>query len=364
MRKYNSCVFIARLQPPHAAHIRLIESALEMADKVIIILGSHRAAPDIKNPWTAEERKEMVLSCFKDSKRKKRIKEGVWGPLGYYHDRIVFCPVRDQPYHDTNWMTEVHQKVIENTNQDDKIALIGHKKDETSFYLDFFPQWDLIDPGETMDSLNATDIREQLFSDMSGGAGWKDKVSRNWRNSVHPGVASYLTNFMKTERFKNLVESQEFIKKYKKRWDAAPFPPTFVTTDTVVVKSGHVLLVQRKCNPGKDLYALPGGFLNQDEYIIDGAIRELREETRIDVKKSELKELVTDSHVFDHPRRDLRGRTITHAYLIKLPDGGQLPKVKGSDDAKGAYWVPLAELPFLEEQFFSDHMQIINYFTR
>ena len=346
MRKYNCCVFIARIQPPHAAHIQLIKLALDTADEVIIILGSHRAAPDIKNPWTADEREEMVRRCFPNKEQ----------------ERIKFCPVRDQPYHDTNWMTEVHQKVIENSPPEPTVALLGHKKDESSFYLDFFPQWDLIDPGKTIEGLSATLIREKLFSNELDG--WKDNEVFTWKNSLHPSVYEYLQNFKKTKRFQNLVESYKFIEEYKKRWEAAPYAPIFVTTDTVVIKSGHILLVKRKGNPGKNLYALPGGFLNQNEYIIDGAVRELREETRIEVKKSVLKEYVTSNHVFDHPRRDLRGRTITHAFLIKLPDGGPLPKVKGSDDAKGAYWVPLAELPFLEEQFFSDHMQIINYFTR
>lgn len=344
MKDYNCCVFIARMQPPHAAHIRLIKQALNTADKVVIILGSHRAASDIKNPWSADERKEMVLSCFSDEEQQ----------------RIEICPVRDQPYNNTNWMAEVQQKVVANAGGD-KTALFGHKKDKSSFYLDFFPQWDLIDPGHQMQGLNATDIRTQLFEEPKEGKVWKD---RGWRDCVHPRVKDYLEGFMKTDRFAELAESYEFIKNYRASWEVAPYPVTFVTTDTVVVKSGHILLVKRKGNPGKDLYALPGGHLNANELIVDGAVRELKEETRIAIQKKDLKNKIVDTHVFDHPNRDPRGRTVTHAYYIKLPDGGELPKVKGSDDAKGAYWIPLGEIPFLENQFFSDHIEIIRHFTR
>lgn len=53
----------------------------------------------------------------------------------------------------------------------------------------------------------------------------------------------------------------------------------FVTVDSIVLKSGHVLLVRRKSAPGKNLFAFPGGYLQQNESLVDCAIRELREET-------------------------------------------------------------------------------------
>ena len=62
--------------------------------------------------------------------------------------------------------------------------------------------------------------------------------------------------------------------------------------------------------------------------------------------------------VFDAPARSLRGRTITQAFLIHLTNIDQgLPKVKGSDDAAEAMFIPLAELK--EEDFFEDHFHMI-----
>jgi bifunctional NMN adenylyltransferase/nudix hydrolase len=149
------------------------------------------------------------------------------------------------------------------------------------------------------------------------------------------------------------------VKKYKEAWKAAPFPPTFMTVDAVVVQSGHILLVKRGDMPGKGLWALPGGFLNQEETMLDGAIRELKEETKIKVPVPVLKGSIKESKTFDAPNRSSRGRTITQAFLIDL-GVGELPKVKGSDDAEKAFWVPFNQVK--QEKMFEDHHAIIDYF--
>ena len=62
-----------------------------------------------------------------------------------------------------------------------------------------------------------------------------------------------------------------------------------------------------------------------------------------------------------HPDRSLRGRTITHAFLIELDGGtGELARVKGSDDARKAKWFTLAEVEQMEEVLFEDHKHIIS----
>jgi bifunctional NMN adenylyltransferase/nudix hydrolase len=154
------------------------------------------------------------------------------------------------------------------------------------------------------------------------------------------------------------------IEKYKEAWKAAPFPPTFMTVDAVVVQSGHILLVKRGDMPGKGLWALPGGFLNQGETMLDGAIRELKEETKIKVPVPVLKGSIKDSKTFDAPHRSQRGRTITQAFYIDLGFDERLPKVKGSDDAEKAFWVPLNEVVAQRDKFFEDHFHIISYFTK
>jgi bifunctional NMN adenylyltransferase/nudix hydrolase len=93
--------------------------------------------------------------------------------------------------------------------------------------------------------------------------------------------------------------------------------------------------------------------------MLDGAIRELKEETKIKVPVPVLKGSIKDSKTFDPPNRSSRGRTITQAFLIDL-GVGELPKVKGADDAEKAFWVPFNQVK--QEKMFEDHAHIISHF--
>jgi len=148
------------------------------------------------------------------------------------------------------------------------------------------------------------------------------------------------------------------VETYKKQYASLPYPPIFSTADAVVVQSGHILLIKRRAEPGRGLWALPGGYVNAntDKTVLDAAIRELREETMIKVPAPVLRGSIKASRVFDAIDRSPRGRIITHAFYIQLPDG-ELPKVKGSDDAEKAKWIPLSEVT--SDIMFEDHYQLI-----
>jgi len=134
-----------------------------------------------------------------------------------------------------------------------------------------------------------------------------------------------------------------------------------VTADAVVIQSGHILMIKRRSEPGKGLWALPGGFLNAntDKSVKDAAVRELKEETGIKVPTPVLYGSIHDEKVFDAISRSARGRTITHAFKFVLPDG-PLPKVKGMDDAEKASWIPIGELD--SSTCFEDHYELITHF--
>jgi bifunctional NMN adenylyltransferase/nudix hydrolase len=158
-----------------------------------------------------------------------------------------------------------------------------------------------------------------------------------------------------------LAEEWRMLSQYKQAWQAAPYPPVFVTVDTVVRCANRILLIQRGQPPGVGLYAVPGGFIEQRETAYQSALRELREETRLSLLASTMTASLRGSAVFDHPDRSQRGRTITHAFYFDLGDR-ELPEIAADDDAQSAQWVPMEHLTTLEDQFHDDHFHMLDHF--
>lgn len=333
--QYDYIVFIGRFQPPHLAHIEIIKQALQLAEHVVVLIGSANQPRTIKNPFHFEERSEMIYSSLPQE----------------LQSRVKTCAIKDIAYNDQAWVQQIQKTVDFVTHCSANIGIIGYTKDESSYYLSLFPQWKQIEVSNIND-LHATDIRKAYFT--SNGDDFDISIGRNLPTGIH----DWLRAFMLRPEYDQLVREYEFIAKYKSAWDAAPYPPTFVTVDAVVIQSGHVLLVRRRAEPGKGLFAIPGGFVNQNESLVDAAIRELREETKIKVPSPVLSGSIKATFVADAPSRSLRGRTISHVYGIELQPG-PLPKVKGSDDAEKATWVPLNVFDKLEDQMFEDHFHLV-----
>ncbi|RRR98181.1 NUDIX hydrolase [Glycomyces terrestris] len=129
------------------------------------------------------------------------------------------------------------------------------------------------------------------------------------------------------------------------------YPVFAVTVDLVVltVREGdlHVLLVRRGEEPYVDRWALPGGFVREDEDLAAAARRELAEETGLDGPGGHLEQLAS----YGAPDRDPRGRVVTVAYLALLPD---LPAPVAGTDAAEAEWRPVGALGLA-----FDHDQIL-----
>lgn len=328
MRKYDVAVVIGRFQPFHNGHLFLINEALKLADNVIILVGSANRAVSPKNPFSYEQRRKMVLHSI---------------PLDKVR-RITVKPLSDIPYNDELWVQQVQQTVGEELGRPtDKVALIGYKKDDTSYYLDMFPQWKF-EEVDFSSQLNATDMRNILFD---------GKAIDYLRGVVPSVVVNEIMAYSMTDKFADLVHDWKYLQEYPKIWGKGPF----LTADAVVVQQGHILLIKRGAEYGKGLWALPGGFVNLNERIKDACIRELREETGLKVPTPVLNGSIVHQEMFDDPSRSSRGRIATTAFLIHLTniDNG-LPKVKGGDDASHAEFVPLASLR--DEDFFEDHFAI------
>lgn len=128
-----------------------------------------------------------------------------------------------------------------------------------------------------------------------------------------------------------------------------PFPRPSVTTDCVIFgydgKELKVLLVQRGIPPFKGMWAFPGGYLQMDEDAIEGAKRELKEETGLEDA------YITQFKTFSAVDRDPRGRVITIAHIALV----RISEVRGGDDAAKAEWFPIGAIP----QLAFDHDMIL-----
>jgi len=114
--------------------------------------------------------------------------------------------------------------------------------------------------------------------------------------------------------------------------------------DMILVEDGKVLLVKRGREPFRGEWALPGGRIEEGETAEQCAMREMKEETGLDV------ELIALTGLYSDPARDPRG-IIAAAWLVRRTGG----TVKGGDDAEVAQWFGLDALPRL----CTDHPKIL-----
>ena len=361
MEKPKLAVIIGRFQPLHNGHLPLFKTALDLVGgngKVVVLLGSANQPRTPYNPFTWEERADIIEKWIMNELKPN----SYW--VGYY-------PLNDYKYNDGDWIEEV-QRIVDSVNKDNKYEtfLVGHHKDNSSYYLDIFPQWkDVVEVPAFDESLSATIIREAYFEIQYGDliqVKFKNKVQVSSEpvciniieDRVPKSTFKFLNEFANRpgETLNNLVNEFLYYEEYPSQWGNGPF----VTVDAAVFCCGHILLIRRKTIPGQGLYALPGGFLNNDEFIATGIVRELEEETRIKVPTPALHGNMKHIELFDHPKRSLRGRVITHCGLINLRNDKKLPEVRGADDADKAVWVPTSEFTDkFREKMFEDHYDMV-----
>ena len=99
----------------------------------------------------------------------------------------------------------------------------------------------------------------------------------------------------------------------------------YLTEDCVLFDCSAVILIRRGSKPFKGWYALPGGFVDIGETTEQACVREVKEETGLEIDHSSLKIV----GVYSDPERDLKRHTVSVAYLAEY-DGKPL---KAGDDA-------------------------------
>lgn len=309
-------IFIGRFQPVHEGHVHALGIAASQVDKLYILVGSANQCRSIRNPWTFEERKQM-LSLKLHSARTTNYE---------------IIPLNDYRYSNTQWMSDV-RATIEHFKMGSP-TLFGHMK-EGNDYLKWFPDLKFKSI-EAQYSTNATAIRERMFVE---------------NDPLMPETVRGDYAFYQNE---------------KKLFKDYPFPETlnFNCSDAIIECQGHILLIKRKFNPGRGAWALPGGFRGQRETFLDCAIRELIEETNIRVPEKVLRGSIVKTELFDDPSRSFGIPRNTMAVYIRVnpnPDYS-LPRANGADDAAECKWVPLTDA-LNNIEMYDDHKDIVSKVT-
>jgi len=246
------------------------------------------------------------------------------------------------------------------------------------------PHW----KGEHIGQIASKEKKKADHEDHSGAENKKAEkpvapspfATRQAGNSVLDPAAA---NAHENPKMKQAIEAQKKHADDKTHWgskDGNIFyrPGPNPTVDNMIIRDGkngkEILLIQRADKEGvaeRGKWALPGGFHDTSvgkgefwepgkETAQDAALRELREETGLDVET--LKKNMTHTGFYDKHGRDPRDNeeawAVSNAFMLYLPPGLDSDKVKGMDDADNAKWVKMSDLENLDMAF--DHKSIVD----
>lgn len=300
--KYSVGVIVARFQVPalHEAHIELINSVLEKHAKVLILLGLAPTKGTVKNPLDYQPRRQMILEAFPPQKYPNV-------SVGYIKD------IKD----DLKWSKTLDNLILDEIQPNDTVCLYGGRDSFIKSYKGRFPTCELVSDR----FVSGSEIRAQVAAApqahpfFRAGAIW---ATHQRYPTVYPTV------------------------------DVIPYHP----------RDKKILLIKK---PNETLYRFPGGFASpEDESYEVAAVRELKEETKLDALESNLIYLGS-ARVKDWRYENEVDKIITHVYFAKNVEGD----VEAGDDASEARWFPAAtfsDLTNIRTSLVEEHVDLFNKF--
>jgi bifunctional NMN adenylyltransferase/nudix hydrolase len=168
-------IYIGRFQPFHNAHLGIAVECLRQVDLLLLVLGSAQEFRTPKNPFTVAERSAMIRDSLEE--------------IGIPPERILTEGLDDHP-DDEVWCADLRKLVGGYTP---KPILFGAEKDNTSYYLRIFPDWELrVLPVRIL--ISATEVRQRYFS------------GEAYEYLVPAAVTRFLQQFAQTPDFAALKE--------------------------------------------------------------------------------------------------------------------------------------------------------------
>lgn len=339
-KPYDYIVYIGRFQPFHTGHFNVLTQIKELTDNIIVFIGSAHGPRTVRNPWTYKERKE-VLEHYLD--------------VLEFNSHIIALEDEDS---DEAWVDTVEfetslvvsSPTTEISNV--KIGIVGNQLDASNEYYEMFKHYDYIPLNEHV-TVHATDYRDMFFSnDEMDILGTLDLPVKSFQM-----LEDMRQNKDGNGHFNRLRREWEAIQAYNETYQDLPYPPIFTAVDSCIFWKDidgnyFVILVERGGSVGNGLLALPGGFLEAHEKVIDGMKRELEEETTFTFTGD-----YDEIAYRDDPNRSQIGRVISFIGIKKLTVTNSPPIVTGDDDANSAKWYYVS--PNLKSLMFDDHYFIL-----
>ena len=301
---YDYLIFIGRFQIFHKAHLETISKSLKLSQYLIIVIGSYKVSLNPKNPWTANERKKWICDEL-SSKDLKRV-------------RFIF--LRDRLYNESLWKNDLINQVNKVIGPSIKrVALIGHKKDESSYYLEIFHGWSFFETG-LQGHMHSTFLRADYFLRCD---------LRRIKENVPRRVYSYLLNFMKSPKFKLIKKEYQDLSKSK----------IDKTNYDLILCQNHVLLEVKK---GFKRFSLPS--LNKVSQ--ENQAGPFQEKSKL----KRLKKIKTKTYAYSILKSKYKNKVTFSSLALNL-----LPKLE-----KKFVWMNFEELMTCEDRFENNHYQIIS----
>lgn len=314
-KNYDLIVFIGRFQPFHKGHYQVAKEAIAQTDSFLIVLGGKDSPRDSKNPYTVEERKKIIQASFTEEELL---------PFGHIE---AICDYAD----DAVWMTALENIINTACSKSNaKIAIIGHEKDASSYYLrQCAEKWHVILP-DNMLIMSASDIRDNIYSSIS--------VVDQMVNSMAAYYAEEYIRFHKLvlkQEHNDIIELDQFRSKCK-------FPIEY-TTVAAIVKYNDFYLVNSF--PLK----FPGGLIENNN-IVENTIADYIKSTGIVVPDEcfIIKEKTSTPHI------SLYGSSNVYTLVYDLSSYVKnLPKIN-----RKSSWLHYTDLISNKKNFDSIHYEL------
>ena len=327
--------YIGGFRPFHNGHISMISQALNDFDKVRIIVGSYQNAISIRCPFTGKQRVEIIQQWIVNNNMAD----------------CVIVSTNDDFLTDVEWLDSLEQFV-----ENDETFIVSER--EGTDYIDALKSRFNVKTYPVINTISAVQIRNALFDD-------EYPHMKFIKNNVPIESYEFLVWYQKTPEYYTMYNEFQAVSEIKKEAAKMKYPPIYVCADAfVLVKSRdglHIMLIRRNGEIGHNQLALPGGYVNQNEFVNQAAARELFEETGIDSNDPDLNSIDL-TMLADYPTRSTRGRVISFVYSYVLnKENFKIDELlfHAGDDACEVVMMHIHDLDKNRSSFFEDHYLII-----